>query len=154
MVEVVIAVGVAAFGIAVVLAMLPGLLQQNTGARHAHIALGMPDSVARELGQFANTSFSSLGANAAEFLAETSVLRLVAAEDGTDLRPEIADGRPAFFLVEMHRFPPGSQLSYDPSAPYLVLQARISWPHRPMAGAPEVPRESRQRIFFNVVVTQ
>jgi hypothetical protein len=153
--EVVIALGVAATGLVVVLALLPGLLQQNSNARHAHVALGMPDAIAIELRRMAGASFSGFGATAADFSMESSQLRLVAAEDGTDLRVEGADERPAFFLIEMHRFPSGSQLSYDPSASYQILQARVSWPYRPSGSEQaEVDRRARQRVVFNVVINR
>jgi hypothetical protein len=154
LIEVVIAVGVAATGLVVVLALLPGLLQQNSGARHAHTALGLPDAVTIELRRMAVSGFSSFGARAGEFTAESSPLQLVAAEDGTDLRDASAnDGRPAFFLIELHRFPAGSPLSYNASVPFLALQARISWPYRPTGAlASEVARENRQRVTFNVAL--
>lgn len=154
LIEVVIAVGVAATGLVVVLALLPGLLQQSAGARHTQVALGLPDAITTELRRMADGGFSSFGARAAEFTAESSPLQLVAAEDGTDLRDAgTSDGRPAFFLIELHRFPPGSPLSYNASLPYLALQARISWPYRPTgATSSEVSRESRQRVTFNIAL--
>jgi len=154
LIEVMIAVAVVGTGLLVVLAMLPALLQQNANARQAHIALGLPDAVTVELRRMAGGTISSFGARAAEFTAESSPLRLVAAEDGTDLRDgSVNDGRPAFFLIELHRFQPGSQVGYDPAASHLVLQARISWPYRPTGDvASEIASDSRQRVAFNVVL--
>lgn len=154
LIEVVIAVGVAGTGLVVVFALLPGLLQQGAGARHAQVALGLPDAVTIELRRMAGNRFPTFGARAGEFTAESSSLQLVAAEDGTDLRDASAnDGRPAFYLIELHRFPTSSPLSYSASASYLALQARISWPYRPSGSAgAEIARESRQRITFNVAL--
>lgn len=151
--EVVIAIGVAATGLVVVLALLPSLLQQQAEVRRAHVALGLPDAVTIELRRLAGPGLGNLAARAGEFERTSSPLRLLASADGTDLREAADDGRPAYFLIELHRFPPGSPLSYDAGSSHLALQARVSWPHRPNgAEASEAPVDARQKRHFNLVV--
>lgn len=156
--EVVIALGVAATGLLVVLGLLPGLLRQQTEARQAQIAFALPDAVTIELRRHARGDPAVLNSSAAEFSDETSSLRLAAASDGTDVRVLTGneDGRrEQYFLIEIHRFPTGSQLAAASNASFAALQARVSWPYRPTGpeGA-EVPLESRQRVTFNLAVNR
>ena len=153
LVEVVIAVGVAATGLIVILALLPGLLRQNADAKETMVALGLSDSIAIELNKLSGGNPASLAAQAAAFDATTSPLRLVAAGNGTDLRVPGSDSRSEYFLIELHRFPAGSALAHVAGDPHVNLQARISWPYRPVgAGGAEVPRESRQRVKYGVLI--
>lgn len=153
LVEVVIALGVATTALVTVLALLPGLLRQRADARHAMVAAGLPDALTIELRRLGGADVRSVGTAAAEFDADSSPLRLVAALDGSDLRGLADDARGKFFLIELHRFPPGSPLAFDAASTVVVLQARISWPFRPDgSAATEVPTNVRQRVSFNVAL--
>lgn len=156
--EVVIALGVAATGLLVVLGILPGLLRQQTEARQAQIALALPDAITIELRRHARGDPALLNASAADFSAASSSLRLAAASDGTDVRVLTGneDGRrEQYFLIEIHRFPAGSPPASASNASFAAMQARVSWPYRPAGpdGA-EVPPESRQRVTFNLALNR
>lgn len=156
--EVVIALGVAATGLLVVLGILPGLLRQQTEARQAQIALALPDAITIELRRHARGDPALLNASAADFSAESSSLRLAAASDGTDVRVLTGneDGRrEQYFLIEIHRFPVGSPLASASNASFAALQARVSWPYRPAGpDGVEVPSGSRQRVTFNLALNR
>lgn len=156
--EVVIAIGVAATGLLVVLGILPGLLRQQTEARQTQIALALPDAITIELRRHARDDPAALNSSAAEFSAEISSLRLVAASDGTDVRVLTGNEdsrREQYFLIEIYRFPAGSPLAVASNASFAALQARVSWPYRPAGpdGA-EVPPEARQRVTFNLALNR
>jgi type II secretory pathway pseudopilin PulG len=158
LIEVVIALGVAAAGLLVVLGILPGLIRQQAEARQAQIALALPDAIAIELRRHARGDPALLSSNAAEFSAESSSLHLVAASDGSDVRVLMGNEdsrREQYFLIEIHRFPPGSVLAAASNASFAALQARVSWPYRPAGpSGTEVPPESRQRITFNLALNR
>jgi hypothetical protein len=156
LVEVAIALGVAGTGLLVVLSLLPGLLRQPSEARQSQVALGLADAITIELRSLTGPNLNGLSARAGDFSAASSALRLVAAADGSDLR-EFSEGddREKFFLIELHRFPPGSALDFAPRSAWIALQARVSWPFRPAVdAASEVPPEARQRVTFNIAVNQ
>lgn len=152
LVEVVIAVGVAATGLLVVFSLMPGLFRQNSEAKDTLVALGLSDSITIEVRRLAGINPSNLAAQAADFEATQSQFRLVAARDGTDLREQISDARPEYFLIELHRFPANSVLAPAGGDSHLHLQARISWPYRPTGVGEETPNESRQRVQFNILI--
>lgn len=156
LVEVAIALGVAATGLLVVLTLLPGLLRQHAEAQEALVVAGLPNAVTVELRRMAGANLAEVGGRSGSFTDETSALRLVAAIDGSDVRELTAqDDRAKYFLIELHRFPAGTPLGYDPSAPFLALQARVSWPFRPDGTAErETPSAARQRVVFNVCLNQ
>lgn len=156
LVEVAVALGIAGAGLLVVLSLLPGLLRQPAEARLTQVALGLPDAITIELRRMAGTNLTGLAGRAADFTAETSGLRLVAAADGSDLREfSDGDGREKYFLIELHRFPAGTPIASAQSAAFVALHARISWPFRPDGtAAGEVPSESRQRVSFNLALNQ
>lgn len=156
--EVVIALGVAATGLLVVLGIMPGLLRQQAEARQAQIALALPDAITIELRRHARGDPALLNATAADFSAESSPLRLAAAADGTDVRVLTGNEdsrREQYFLIEIHRFPAGSPLAVASNASFAALQARVSWPYRPAGqDSPEVPADSRRRVTFNLALNR
>lgn len=156
LIEVAIAVGVAAAGLVAVLALLPGILRQASDSQTAIVASALPDAVTVQLRKIAGSSLSVLGSRAADFSSTTSQLRLVAMADGSDVRELVGeDGRGQFFLIEIYRFPSGGETSYDPNAAFVALQVRVSWPYRADGlAAHESTAESRQSTIFNVVVNQ
>lgn len=156
--EVLIALGVVTSGLVVVLVLMPALLGQQREQEDTLVALRLPDAVRQELLRQAAGDFVRLADRLGEFAErDGSGLRLVAKRDGTDLRPLSAaepEGRGQYFLIDLHRFPGDSPLAADPSAPWLAVQARVSWPFRSGVGATrhETPADRRRRLSFNLIV--
>lgn len=153
LVEVIVAVGLFAGAIVVVLALLPLLARQASEAAELRVAQQLPDAVSVELQRMvASQGFDAFVAAVPPIGAPFGEgLVLVGSRDG--LRVRVANAVPGdeaaaqYYAVEVLRFaqPP---LAYDPAAFVLPLYVRVSWPYRvPGAGAPTVPRERRHCGF-------
>jgi len=158
LIEVVIAVGIFAIGIAVVLALLPSLVRQGAESGDRLVAQRLPDAVQAELSRLSAAGFDALAAEAPVMGTPLdNGLVLVASRDGArvqsrDYRPP-ASGRLAdtdqYFLVECWRFPDGA-LRYDGAQSSLALAVRVSWPYRvPGTLAPTAPA-ARYDLMFTV----
>ena len=137
LVEVVIAVGIFAGAIVVVLSLLPSLVRQSAGGAGRLVAQQMSDLVRLELDRRAiATGFDAL-ANAVPVMSAPLAdgLSLVATSTGLRIEPATGAGSGGIaaddqhFLIEVWRFaqPP---LWYDASSANLPLYVRISWPYR------------------------
>jgi len=155
LVEVVIALGVAASGLLVILALVPSILKQQTNSESTYIAVGFPDAITAELKRIGGIDVTSLGARASAFENEVSSLRLVASHEGANIREFIDDQKSQFYLIELYRFPATSPLAYDSNAGFIALQARVSWPFRP-SGDPngQVAAANREWVTFNLAVNR
>lgn len=153
LVEVIIAVGLFAGAIVVVLALLPLLARQASEAAELRVAQQLPDAVRVELQRMvASQGFDAFAAAVPPIGTPLGAgLVLVGSRDG--LRVRLASVVPgdeveaSYYAVDVFRFaqPP---LAYDPAAFVLPLQVRVTWPYRvPGASAPIVPRERRQCGF-------
>lgn len=158
LIEVVIAVGIFAIGITVVLALLPSLVRQGTESGDRLVAQRLPDAVHAELQRLSLAGFDALAAQTPVMGTPLDHgLALVAARDGVRLHSRdyraplsgrIADND-QYFLVECWRFPDGA-LRYDGAQSTLALTVRVSWPYRvPGAAAPTDPA-SRHDLMFTV----
>lgn len=154
LVEVAIALGVAASGLLVILALIASLLKQQGETQAATVALGLRDATAAELRRVGAGSISSLAARAAAFDAASSPLRLVSDRDGTDVREfNGPDGRSQFYVIELFQYPSDSALRANAASTFLTLQARVSWPFRAQGSATnETPLESREKVSFGVLI--
>jgi hypothetical protein len=160
LIEVVIAVGVFALAIVVILGLLPALTRSAAEASDALVAQNFPDPLRIELMRLvASGGFDALAGR----LPEMSVpladgLALVAAHEGrsvqtVDFLPPPSAGQlpeaDRYFLIEVWRFdqPP---LRYDPAAAMLPAYVRVSWPYRLPGAADPTPLEARSQITFTV----
>jgi prepilin-type N-terminal cleavage/methylation domain-containing protein len=160
LIEVVVATGLVAVGVMIVLGLLTNLSRQSIEAGNRQTAVQIPEVVTVELRRLA----VQLGVDG---LASTipvmaggadEGLLLVAARDGTHLRiADAAAGRDQYFLVEVRRFAAGP-LAFTSEMAALPLNIRVTWPYRPGASAglslPVVPPDDRQSFNFNVAVTR
>ena len=117
--EVVIAAGIFSVAVVSILALLPVGARQAGAARDLQTALGLGDAVRMEVQRLVTP---------ADF-AGFSSLQLVAARDGTGLRPfdaSVATGD-QHFLVEVGPYT-RTPLQFTAAVPLLVLSVRVSWP--------------------------
>src|SRR5688572_13103503 len=137
LVEVVIAVGIFAGSIVVILSLLPSLLKQSADSADRLVAQRMTDGVRTELERVATSmGFDSLASAVPVMSVPLENGRAwVATVLGQRIEPETGAGSGGigtdeqYFLIELWRFstPP---LGYDPGAAMLPLYVRISWPYR------------------------
>lgn len=164
LVEVVIAVGVFAGAIAVILALLPALSGQAAAAGDSLVAQRIPDALRVELRRLATSgSLHSLAMRVPVAVAPLDDgLAFVASRDGARLHvreylpPASADTLPAdeqFFLLEVWRFP-AAPLAYDATGTVLPLLVRVSWPYRAPSSASVVALTDRAQLTFNTAIQQ
>ena len=159
LVEVVIAVGIFATAVAVVLGLLPALVGQTSSASESLVAQRLPDPLRLELQRLAASGgFDALASRAP--IAATPLnggLAFVASRDGARLHaldylpPTMAEALAEdeqFFLIEVWRFPSGP-LAYDPAGAVLPLTVRVSWPYRAPGSVVVVAAASRSQLTFN-----
>lgn len=161
LIEVVITVAIVAGAVLVILALLSQLGKQAARSDDAHTALRLPDAVAVELRALvARRGFDAVAGSAAVMSAATDAgLLLVAARDGTQVRPLTAGEAPPreqYFLVEIRRFP-AAPLAYSASASAVALNVRVSWPYRvftPTGLTAVAPFVDRQNVNFNLAINR
>lgn len=137
LVEVVIAVGIFAGSLVVVLSLLPSLVSQSSDAANRLVAQRMSDAVGLELERLGTTrGFDALaGAVPLMSVPLENGFALVATADGLRIEPATGTGSGGIaeddqhFLIEAWRFAQ-QPLSYDASAANLPLYVRVSWPYR------------------------
>jgi type II secretory pathway pseudopilin PulG len=159
LIEVVIATGIFALAITVILALLPATVRELADSRDAANASRLGDAIRLETQHLATQNgFDALAASipVADSSFDTGLL-LVASRGSADVRPAALVEpvlRDQYFLIELRRFPSG-QLGYDSSAAGLALSARISWPYRaltPTGLSAPTDAANRQQVFLTVVI--
>lgn len=159
LIEVVVATGLVAVGVVVVLGLLTNLSGRSTDAADRQTAVQMPETVKVELRRLAVQWGVDGLASAIPVMSggADEGLLLVASRDGTDLRiADAAPDRDQYFLLEVRRFAAGP-LAFTSEMAALPLQIRVSWPYRPGASAgllPVVASGDRQFYIFNLAVTR
>lgn len=128
LVEVVIAIGVLAGGITVILALLPGLMRQTAEATDIQTALRLPDAIEVCLREEMNGGFPGGLQNGAVLMAD---------KEGNNVRSESQPGTPptpAYFYIEVEAFASG-ELAYRTNRPVLPLRVRVAWPYSAVKAA-------------------
>lgn len=163
LIEVIIAVGIFAASVAVILALLPGLTRQAADTTAMFTAQRLPDAVRLELERLsASGGFDGLRATIPAMNASLADgLVLVASRDGARLHsraylpPAPTAAIPQdeqYFAIELWRFTSG-QLAHD-SHTLLPVFVRVSWPYR-NPGAPAVtPMAGRQQLTFTLALNR
>lgn len=159
--EVVIAIGIFAGSVVVVLSSLPALVRQSADSADLLVAQRFTDGVHLELERQAKRSGFDRLAGAIPIM--NAPLRngwpLVATADGQFLQP-VADGagppiatNDQYFSLELWRFsqPP---LSFDPSHAALAMYVRVSWPYHVPGSADVTPIEARDEFTFTVAINR
>lgn len=159
LIEVVVATGLVAVSVVVVLGLLTNLSGQSTDAADRQTAVQMPETVTVELcrlaGQWGVDGLASVIPVMSGGTDEG--LLLVASRDGTHLRiADAAADSDQYFLLEVRRFSAGP-LAFTPEMAALPLTIRVSWPYRPGSPAgllPAVAAGNRHFFNFNLAVTR
>lgn len=162
MFEVVIAVGVFAAAITVMIGLLPSLTRQSATSNETQDALRLPDAVRSELDRIGIAGgFDGLAAQIATLASPVpGTLELVATRDASVVQssgyqpPPVgeqigADDR--YFLIEAWRFP-APPLAFESAGATLALHIRVSWPYRLPNVTSATPLASREQFTFNLVL--
>lgn len=160
LVEVVIAVGIFAGSIVVIISMLASLVKQSAGSTELLIAQRMPDAVHVELRRLLTVEGFGGLANGCPVMSSPLVngRSLVATRDGLRLEElssaagNIAAGD-RYFLVELWRFP-DPPLQYDPNAFVLPLYARVSWPYQVQGMTGPSRLTDREQFTFTLALSR
>ncbi len=162
LIEVVLAVGITAVAVVVIIGLLSGLTRQSVEAEDTQTALRLPEAVTVELKALATQQgFDNLAGSIAVMSAATDEgLLLVAARDGSQLRRFVTGESPAreqYFLIEVRKFSSASSLAYNSAMAVLPLNIRVSWPYRqrtPNGLTAVLPLAGRQNVNFNLAINR
>lgn len=157
LVEVVIAIGIVAGAVAVILRLLPTIARETADSADAQTAIRMAGSVESQLQSEAATGLGGLAGLIPVMQSDPDVGRhYVADRDGVDLRIDPAgnDGKGQYFLVVVRRYQSGA-LAYDGQGAFLAVNVVISWPYRlPTASGltAATGASDRRNVTFNVAL--
>lgn len=159
LIEVVIATGLAAGAVLVIIGLLGRQGRQVRDADDQIVAAQLADGIRVELMRLARQQgFDVLAASIPVMAgAGDEGLLLAADRDGTGLRP-LLPGDPAgggrYFLVEVRRYP-GGPLAYDPAGAGLAVAVRVTWPYQPEpGGGVTVAASDRGRFNFALAINR
>ena len=164
LVEVILAVGIFAVAVTVILALLPALARQGGSSADGLVASRLPDAVTVELQRVAVAGgFDALAAQARPMSAPLpATLQLLASHEGDriqslDYLPSLVAEPIAeteqYFLIEAWQFnQPG--LAFDPGGTGLALHVRVSWPYRNPGAVEATPFSERDFVTFCVVINR
>ena len=161
LIEVIIAVGIFAASVTVILALLPGLTRQAADATDTLTAQRLPDAVQLELERLSasggfdglRTTVPALNTSVADGLA------MVASRDGARLHsmaylPPVSTAvipqGEQYFAIELWQFTSG-QLAHDSNTVLPVL-VRVSWPYWSPGTAVATPLANRQQLTFTIAL--
>jgi hypothetical protein len=162
LVEVIIAVGLFAASVTVVIALLPALTRHGAVTQDALAAQRLPDALKIELSRLATTGgFDALAGQAPVMGSPGGGLAFVATHDVARLHalnylPPSGALIPAseqYFLIECWRFP-DEPLRYDAQKHFLALAVRVSWPYRFPGSTAPTDGTSRAQVNFTVSLTR
>jgi prepilin-type N-terminal cleavage/methylation domain-containing protein len=164
LIEVIIAVGIFAMAVAVMLGLLPSLTRQAAASADTMTALRLPDVVRTELQRVATAGgFDALAGQASPMAAPLpATLNLAASRDATRVQslgyqePPAADriaqdGQ--YFLVEVWRFNQ-APLAFDPSGAVHALHVRVSWPYFAPGSPTATSPADREQVTFNLALNR
>ena len=164
LVEVIIAVGIFAAAVAVILALLPALTRQAAGSADTLAALRLPDALRTELQRVATTGgFDALAGQTRPMTAPLpDTLTLVASRAATrvqtlDYLPppaaELLGVDEQYFLLEVWSFNQ-APLAFDASGSVLALHIRVSWPYHIPGSSTATPSTGREQATFNLALNR
>jgi hypothetical protein len=156
LIEVIVAVALFAGTVAVILALLPGLMRQGAENADRLVAQQLAEPLRVELKRLSAAGFDALAgrvpamgqppSNGLAFVADRSGSRLHARDYRPPATGAIAEDE-QYFLVECWRFPSGP-LAFDAAQSSLALAVRVSWPHRQPGSGTATPAEARHELMF------
>lgn len=162
LVEVVVAVGIFAVSIAVIIGLLPNLTRQTSDAAEARVAQSMPDLLTAEIQRVAGSSLDSFGNVVPVMntpLADGYVF--VANREGSRLHsfaspPPTAQALPVseqFYRIEAWRFP-SAPLAFSSTSAVLALYVRVSWPYYNPGSTTPTPLGARSQFTFTLALNR
>jgi multisubunit Na+/H+ antiporter MnhC subunit len=160
LVEVIIAVGIFATAVAVILALLAPLSRQAAASTDSLTALRLPDAIRAELGRLGRVGgFDALAGQTKPMAAPLpATLALGASRDATRIQslsylppaaPDQVTQGDQFFLIEAWTFNQ-APMAYDPSGTVLALHVRVSWPYFTPGSAAATPAADREQVTFSL----
>jgi type II secretory pathway pseudopilin PulG len=162
LIEVIIAAGIFAGTVAVIVALLAALVRQTAEAAESLAARRLPDAVQVELERLATRGFENLAGQIPLMASPLNDgLPLVAARDVADVQ-SLTYQRPAagrispdeqYYLIECWRFS-DEPLRFDAAKAFLALHVRVSWPYRLPGSAVPVASANRSELTFAVSINR
>ena len=163
LIEVVLAAGIFAVAVTMMLALLPALTRQSAESADALVAQGLPDRLRVELRRLAANDFNGL-ANTIPVMGVPlkNGLLFVASRDGSRLHsanylpPATSQSLPQeqrYFAIEAWRFNQGT-LQYDGPASVLVVHVRVSWPAYNPGSTAVTPLADRSQFTFPIAINR
>jgi type II secretory pathway pseudopilin PulG len=160
LVEVILAVGIFATAVAVLLALLAPLSRQAAASADMLATLRLPGAIQSELRRMATTGgLDNLASQATPMIAAwPSTLTLVATRDCARVQslsylpPPADDQVPVsdrFFVIEAWRFNQ-APLAFDAGGPVLALHVRVSWPYFAPGATAATPLADREQVTYNL----
>ena len=161
--EVVIAAGIFAVAVTVMLALLPALTKQNIETSDTLVAQRLPDNLRLELRRLEEGNFNALVAAFPMMAAPLeNGLPFVAARDGSRLHSAnylpptidslIAEGE-RYYAIEVWQFNQGP-LRYNASAAVIAIHVRVSWPYFNPGSPTPTPLAARSQFTFNTAINR
>ena len=162
LVEVIIAVGLFATSVMVVLALLPALTRHGAITQDTLAASRLPDAVKVELSRLAaaggfdvlagQTPVMGSSGGGLAFVATHDVSRLQSRDYLRPAAGQIPDAE-QYFLVECWRFP-DEPLRYDAQKHFLASAVRVTWPYRLPGSSVPTAETARTQATFTVSLTR
>lgn len=164
LIEVILAVGIFAGAVTVILALLPALTRQAAGSSATLTALHLPDAIRGELLRLARVGgLDALAGQAVPQVAPLpATLQLVASRDAARIQSLVYLPPPApdqiaadeqYFLIEVWQFTQ-SDLAFDAAGAGLALQVRVAWPYRIPGTTVVTPADQREQVGFTLSLTR
>lgn len=164
LVEVIIAVGIFATAVTVILALLPALTRQAASSADTLAALRLPDALHAELQRVATAGgFDALAGQTKPMAAPLpNTLTLTTSRDAT--RVQTLDYLPPpaaeqigederYFLIEVWSFNQ-APLAFAPNGAVLALHIRVSWPYHIPGSSMATPLADREQVTWNLAISR
>jgi hypothetical protein len=160
--EVIVALGLFAGSVTVIMLMLPSLSRHAAAASDRHLVQRLPSALKVELNRLAVPGMDAL---ATQIPVMSGPLRegfaLAADREGNRLQslaylPPGTDRLEAdqeYFRLECWRYP-DEPLRFDNQKGFLAVAVRVSWPYRLPGSETPTPEDSRNQILFTVSLTR
>jgi prepilin-type N-terminal cleavage/methylation domain-containing protein len=164
LIEVVIAVGIFAVAVSVMLGLLPSVTRSSGRSNDTLNALRLPDGLRIELKRMATTGgFAALAAQIkplADPLSDTCVLvatrdaSRVCALDYQLLAPgDRIESDAHYFLIEVWSFG-SAPLAFTAGDAVLPMHVRVSWPYRIVGSSAVTLPADREHVDFNLALNR
>lgn len=143
LVEVVIALGIFATGVIVIIALISSSASRSRESMDSKVAYGMAERIRSEVISNAGTALPTLSSG--------TPLQLVGSRDGDDVRVDTNDGRDAYFLIEVAPAT-ATELLRDPSRGTIGAEINVAWPYRPPGAATASNTTARNSVHYQLLI--